>query len=147
MKHQIAYAGKAKKANNQSNEVRNYRLTKYTQCVILYAHYFGGDSMPRTATMSTTTTINVRVDETVKRNVEVLFDSMGMNISTAVNIFLKQCLMEEALPFQPKVKRKVSLKNALSEARLQAKLNGVPDMSLDEINSIITEVRSEKRGH
>jgi len=104
--------------------------------------------MPQVATtMSTTTTINVRVDETVKRNVEVLFDSMGMNISTAVNMFLKQCLMEEALPFQPRVKRNVSLKDALNEARSQAKQSGVSDMSLDEINSIITEVRSEKRGH
>ena len=104
--------------------------------------------MPQAATtMSTTTTINVRVDETVKRNVEVLFDNMGMNISTAVNMFLKQCLMEEALPFQPRVKRNVSLKDALNEARSQAKQSGVSDMSLDEINSIITEVRSEKRGH
>jgi len=104
--------------------------------------------MPQAATaVSTTTTINVRVDETVKRNVEVLFDSMGMNISTAVNMFLKQCLMEEALPFQPKVKRNASLEKALSEARSQAKQNGVSDMSLDEINSIITEGRSEKRGH
>ena len=104
--------------------------------------------MPQAATtVSTTTTINVRVDETVKRNVEVLFDSMGMNISTAVNMFLKQCLMEEALPFQPKVKRNASLKNALSEARSQAKQNGVSDMSLNEINNVIAEVRKEARGH
>jgi len=104
--------------------------------------------MPQAATaVSTTTTINVRVDETVKRNVEVLFDSMGMNISTAVNMFLKQCLMEEALPFQPRVKRNVSLKDALSEARSQAKQKGVSDMSLDEINNVITEVRKEARGH
>jgi len=102
--------------------------------------------MPQTATMSTTT-INVRVDETVKRNVEVLFDSMGMNMSTAVNMFLKQCLMEEALPFQPKVIRKVSLKDALSEARLQAKKSGVSDMSLEEINDVIEEVRYEERRH
>jgi len=71
---------------------------------------------------------------------------MGMNISTAVNMFLKQCLMEDALPFQPKVKRKVSLKEALGEAQIQAKLSGVSDMTLDEINEIITEVRKEPRG-
>ena len=91
-----------------------------------------------------TTTINVRVDETVKRKVEVLFDKMGMNISTAVNIFLKQCLMEDALPFQPKVRRSVSLKDALNEAQAQAKQNGISDMSLDEINEIIATVRKEK---
>jgi len=93
-----------------------------------------------------TTTVNVRVDESVKRNVEVLFDSMGMNVSTAVNMFFKQCLAEEALPFQPKAKRNTSLKDALREAQAQAIVNGTSNMSLDEINDIISEVRQEKRG-
>ena len=103
--------------------------------------------MPQTVVSTstpTTATINVRVDETVKRRVEVLFDSMGLNISTAVNMFLKQCLMEEAIPFQPRVKKSVSLKEALAEAQAQAKQKGASDMSLDEINSIIAEVRSKK---
>jgi len=47
--------------------------------------------------------VNVRVDENTKREVEILFDKLGMNISTAVNMFFKQSLMEDALPFQPKV--------------------------------------------
>jgi len=97
--------------------------------------------MPQTQT----TTINVRVDETIKRNVEQLFDNMGMNISTAVNIFFRQCLMEEALPFQPKIKR-TSLSEALKEAQEQAKENGASGMAMDEINSIVAEVRREMRG-
>ena len=56
--------------------------------------------------MANTTTINVRVDEEVKRNAEFLLDKMGMNISTAVNMLLKQMIMDEALPFQPKYKRR-----------------------------------------
>ena len=56
--------------------------------------------------MANTATINVRVDEEVKRNAEFLLDKMGMNISTAVNMLLKQMLMDEALPFQPTYKRR-----------------------------------------
>ena len=52
------------------------------------------------------TTINVRVDDDVKRDVEFLLDKMGMNISTVVNMLFKQMLMDEALPFQPKFKRR-----------------------------------------
>jgi DNA-damage-inducible protein J len=52
------------------------------------------------------TTINVRVDENVKRDVELLLDKMGMNISTVVNMLFKQILMDEALPFQPKYKHR-----------------------------------------
>ena len=92
-----------------------------------------------------TTTINVRVDDSVKRSVEILFDSMGMNISTAVNMFFRQCLLEEALPFQPRAKRKATLKEALREAQEQSIINGTSSMTLDEINEIIAEVRQEKR--
>ena len=92
-----------------------------------------------------TTTINVRVDETVKNNVEILFDLMGMNISTAVNVFFKQCLMEGALPFQPRVKRFDTLDDVLRETQTQAKINGSSEMTLDEINDVISEVRKESR--
>jgi len=98
------------------------------------------------APTQTTTTVNVRVDENVKRSVEVLFDSMGMNISTAVNMFFKQCLLEEALPFQPKAKRKISLYDAIQEAQEQAVVNGTSGMTMDEINEMIVEVRREKKG-
>ena len=91
-----------------------------------------------------TTTINVRVDENVKHNVEALFDSMGMNISTAVNMFFKQCLTENALPFQPKAKSYISLKEALKEAQGQAAINKTSDMTLDEINDMITKCRQER---
>jgi addiction module RelB/DinJ family antitoxin len=52
------------------------------------------------------TTINVRVEDDIKRDVEILLDKMGMNISTVVNMLFKQMLMDEALPFQPKYKRR-----------------------------------------
>ena len=57
--------------------------------------------------------VNVRVEENVKRDIEKLFDSLGMNISTAVNMFFKQCLMEQGLPYQPKLKHRQSLKSYL----------------------------------
>lgn len=50
--------------------------------------------------------VNVRVEEHIKREVEILFNELGMNISTAVNMFFKQSLMENALPFQPRVTHK-----------------------------------------
>lgn len=64
----------------------------------------------------TAAVVNVRVDENVKRDIETLFDSLGMNISTAVNMFFKQCLMEQGLPFQPKLKQNhIPLKERLKD--------------------------------
>ena len=94
---------------------------------------------------SQTTTVNVRVDENVKRNIEILFESMGMNISTAVNIFFRQCLTENALPFQPKAKQADSLRQVLRDAQEHAKANGTSALTMDEIDEIISEVRREAR--
>ncbi len=96
-----------------------------------------------------TITVNVRVDENVKRNVESLFESMGMNISTAVNMFFRQCLLEEAIPFQPRGNRREVIlekgRKALREAQNQAVLNGTSELTLDEINEMIKECRAEEK--
>lgn len=46
--------------------------------------------------------INVRTDEQIKENCEKLFESLGMNMSTAINIFLRQSLRVNGLPFEVK---------------------------------------------
>lgn len=46
--------------------------------------------------------ICVRTDERVKNDAEALFDSMGMTLSTAVNIFLRQAIRENGMPFELK---------------------------------------------
>jgi DNA-damage-inducible protein J len=56
--------------------------------------------------MASIATLNIRVDENIKRDVERLYESLGINIGTAVNMFFKQCLIEEAIPFQQKHKNR-----------------------------------------
>ncbi|MBQ6675726.1 MAG: type II toxin-antitoxin system RelB/DinJ family antitoxin [Ruminococcus sp.] len=46
-----------------------------------------------------TANINVRVDENLKKNAEKLFEDLGMNMSTAINIFLRQSVEFEGIPF------------------------------------------------
>ena len=46
-----------------------------------------------------TAKINVCVDEETKKEVEVLLERMGLNMTAAINIYLKRILMEEAIPF------------------------------------------------
>jgi len=43
---------------------------------------------------------NIKIDADVKQQAQVLFDSLGMTLSTAVNIFLKQSIREQAIPFR-----------------------------------------------
>ncbi len=45
------------------------------------------------------TNINIRVDEEVKATSEALFETLGLNMSTAINLFLRQSIREGGLPF------------------------------------------------
>ena len=46
------------------------------------------------------TTLNVRVDAELKKEVESCLDEMGLNMSTAITIYLKQIAKLRAIPFQ-----------------------------------------------
>jgi len=45
-------------------------------------------------------TLNVRVDANDKKSFEQFCNSVGMNVSTAVNMFIKAVLREQKLPFE-----------------------------------------------
>lgn len=46
------------------------------------------------------TTISIRIDTNDKKGFENFCNSTGMNISTAINIFIKTVLREQKLPFE-----------------------------------------------
>lgn len=48
---------------------------------------------------SSTTNISIRMDTKLKADAEALFEELGMNISTAFNIFVRQALRERGIPF------------------------------------------------
>lgn len=45
-------------------------------------------------------TITVRLDEETKEQAEELFDDLGMSMSSAIIIFLKQCVRKGGIPFE-----------------------------------------------
>lgn len=49
--------------------------------------------------MSATST-NIKIDPKVKQQAQQLFDDLGMSLSTAVNMFLRQAIREQAIPFR-----------------------------------------------
>jgi len=50
--------------------------------------------------MGDTTSMNLRIDKNLKKDAEALFDTLGINMTTAINIFLKQSVREQGIPFQ-----------------------------------------------
>ncbi|MST91341.1 type II toxin-antitoxin system RelB/DinJ family antitoxin [Ruthenibacterium lactatiformans] len=46
-----------------------------------------------------TTNISIRMDSELKAQADALFNELGMNITTAFNIFVRQSLREGKIPF------------------------------------------------
>ena len=46
-----------------------------------------------------TTNISIRMDSELKAQADALFNELGMNLSTAFNIFVRQSLREGRIPF------------------------------------------------
>lgn len=47
--------------------------------------------------------LNIRTDKDVKIAAERIFEELGMNMTTAVNIFLRQTIRENGIPFELKL--------------------------------------------
>ena len=50
-----------------------------------------------------TTNMNIRTDVEVKAAAEQLFDELGLNMTTAVNMFLRQAIRIGGIPFEVRV--------------------------------------------
>ena len=46
------------------------------------------------------TNVTIRIDETLKREADELFDDLGMSFTTAVNVFVRQAVREGRIPFE-----------------------------------------------
>lgn len=49
---------------------------------------------------NTTTNISIRMDSELKAQADIFFEELGMNMSTAFNIFVRQSLREGRIPFE-----------------------------------------------
>lgn len=49
-----------------------------------------------------TTNINVRVDSALKSEAEALFNDLGLNMSSAINMFLRSAINYNGIPFEVK---------------------------------------------
>ncbi len=69
------------------------------------------NSMPKS------TNLNIRLDKELKEQADKLFKKLGLNMSSAINLFLTQSVKEQGIPFLITDKKPTKkLQKALQEA-------------------------------
>lgn len=83
--------------------------------------------------------INVRVDKSVKEQAEHVFDALGINMSTAINMYLRATIRENGLPFNLKLDTlNQQTISAIEEGRRIAKDPSVKGFqSIDELRNAL----------
>lgn len=80
-------------------------------------------------------TVAVRVDDKLKKEATELFNSLGLDMSTAVKMFLIQSVNSRSIPFQVK---------AIDETRYDENGEYITDERLQEAKKMISEFDSKR---
>lgn len=97
--------------------------------------------------MAEQTLVQARVDKELKQEVSEIYEALGMDLPTAIRMFFVRSKMVRGIPFDTTLPKNVVTRaealSALDDMFNQA--SDVPEMSLDEINAEIAEVRSARK--
>lgn len=93
--------------------------------------------------------VQFRVDDDLKSQASSVYEKLGIDLSSALRMFMKRSVMMNGIPFsmildeEPYDSKKAIL--AMKRVNASAAASGSFKMSLDEINDEIKQYRKERR--
>lgn len=71
------------------------------------------------------TNLNIRTDKVIKEQAEQIFNELGLNMTTAINLFLRTAIREHGIPFE----LKLDVPNDTTAAAIEEGRNLLADLS------------------
>ncbi len=86
------------------------------------------------------TNITIRIDDGLKKKAEELFTDLGLNMTTAINAFIKQAVREQGIPFT--ISRNVPNSDTISAMEEVKKMKENPDdyKGYDDVDTMFKEI-------
>lgn len=86
------------------------------------------------------TTLQVTIDDAIKQNADQLFGSLGLDTSTAIQIFLQAAIEHNGIPFPVRhCSLPKDLMEAVADSREQRNLYGPFDSAEDAVASMLED--------
>ena len=79
-----------------------------------------------------TTNLNIRTDKAIKEQAEVIFNELGLNMTTAINMFLRTAIREHGIPFE----LKLDVPNEVTAAAIEEGRKMISDPSSPRYSSM-----------
>jgi DNA-damage-inducible protein J len=106
--------------------------------------------------MSDTTNLSIRIDRDLKEEADQLFSTLGMNLTTAITVFVRQSVRQKKIPFEITLYSDGESKSQIMREAMAASeriwensiRNGTDNMTMEDIDSEIAAARTarKKRG-
>lgn len=84
--------------------------------------------------MNNSTNLNIRIDKKVKETSEKVFEDIGLNMTTAINMFLRQVIRVNGIPFE--IKGNVFNKETVSAIEESIKISNDNTKGYDNIEDL-----------
>ena len=89
--------------------------------------------------MANTTNLNIRIDEKLKHDAEAIFSELGLNMSTALNMFLRYSVRYGGIPFELRIekpnKATIAAIDDVKHNRNMSKSFGSIDALIDDLDA------------
>ena len=105
--------------------------------------------------MSETTNLSIRIDRDLKEEADQIFSLLGMSLTTAITIFVRQAVRQKKIPFEISLYPEnggmsVAMRDAMaaSERIWQNSVqNGNDTLTPEDINTEIAKARAARKTH
>lgn len=82
--------------------------------------------------------ISIRLDSEVKEQAQQVFSNLGMNMTTAINIFLRQAIQYQGLPFDVRLDENRKLLQALTDLDQNRNMS----QSFESVSDLMEDLRA-----
>ncbi len=76
--------------------------------------------------------LNIWIDKKVKEQSEEIFNELGLNMTTAINIFLRSVIREHGIPFE----LKIDIPNATTIAAIEEGRKSIADSNVPKYSNL-----------
>lgn len=84
------------------------------------------------------TSMSIRLDSEVKEQAQQVFNSLGMDMTTAINIFLRQAIQYQGLPFDVRLDESQKLVEVLADLEQNRNMS----QSFGSVSDLMEDLRA-----
>lgn len=84
------------------------------------------------------TSMSIRLDSEVKEQAQQVFNNLGMDMTTAINIFLRQAIQYQGLPFDVKLDENRKLLQVLTDLDQNRNMS----QSFESVSDLMEDLRA-----